>query len=133
MSFLNPFSGMVPARQMNNEELVRAIRQDLAAEHEATHLYTAHAEATSNHLARKMLLDIADEEKVHAGEFLRLIEMLTGDEGKFVLQGANEADDKTKGLMSAFTVSPNFNPLDPLGIMEPVRKDLARIMGGKGR
>ena len=33
--FLNPFSGMVPARKLTLEELIRAIRLDLAAEHEA--------------------------------------------------------------------------------------------------
>ena len=35
--FLNPFTGVVPERKMTKEELVRALRQDLAAEHEAVH------------------------------------------------------------------------------------------------
>lgn len=126
--FINPFSGLVPARKMNNEELIRAIRQDLAAEHEATHLYTAHAEATDNPVAKKMFLDIANEERVHAGEFLRLIEMFTGNEGKFVLQGAGEVDEKTEGIRSPMNTSPDFNPLDPLGIMQPVLNDMKRVM-----
>lgn len=131
--FINPFPGLVPARKMNNDELIRALRQDLAAEQEATHLYTAHAEATDNPVAKKMLLDIADEERVHAGEFLRLLEMFSGNEGRFILQGANEADEKTEGLRTPLTVSPDFNPLDPLGLFEPVRKDLNRIMSTVGR
>ena len=73
--FLNPFSGKVPDRKLTAAELIRAIRLDLAAEHEAVHLYMAHAEAADNPLAKKVLMDIADEERVHAGEFARLISM----------------------------------------------------------
>jgi rubrerythrin len=91
--FLNPFSGMVPDRKLTLEELVRAIRLDLAAEHEAVHLYLAHADATDHPLARKVLIDIANEERVHAGEFARLISILTKDEDKFLAEGAEEVDE----------------------------------------
>ncbi len=37
--FVNPFSGVVPDRKMTKQELIRAIRLNLAAEHEAIHLY----------------------------------------------------------------------------------------------
>ena len=40
-NFLDPFSGMVPDRKMNPEEIIRALRLDLAAEEEAIHLYNA--------------------------------------------------------------------------------------------
>jgi len=36
--FLNSFSGSVPERKLTIQELIRAIRLDLAAEHEAVHL-----------------------------------------------------------------------------------------------
>ena len=91
--FLNPFPGMVPARKLTLEELVRAIRQDLCAEHEAVHLYLAHAEATDHPLAKKVLIDIANEERVHAGEFARLISILAADEDKFLAKGAAEVDE----------------------------------------
>jgi len=91
--FLNPFSGKVPERKLTLEELIRAIRLDLAAEHEAVHLYMAHAEATDHPLAKKVLIDIADEERVHAGEFARLISILTGDEDNFLAKGAQEVDE----------------------------------------
>ncbi|NSW77176.1 MAG: Rubrerythrin [Candidatus Atribacteria bacterium] len=91
--FLNPFSGMVPPRKMSKEELLRAIRLNLAAEEEAVHLYLAHADATDNPLAKKVLIDIANEEKVHAGEFLRLLEILAEDEKEFLQQGAREVDE----------------------------------------
>lgn len=94
--FVNPFSGMVPPRKMSKEELLRALRLNLAAEEEAVHLYLAHAEATDHPLAKKVLTDIANEEKVHVGEFLRLIEFLAEDEKKFLQQGAQEVDELAK-------------------------------------
>lgn len=94
--FVNPFSGKVPDRKLTPEELIRAIRLDLAAEQEAVHLYMAHAEATDNPLAKKVLEDISDEERVHAGEFTRLLEILTGDEDKLMKKGAKEVDDMAK-------------------------------------
>jgi len=91
--FLNPFTGVVPERKLTKEELIRAMRQNLAAEEEATHLYLAHADATDHPLAKAMLIDIANEERVHVGEFARLIAILTGDEDAFLAKGAKEVDD----------------------------------------
>jgi rubrerythrin len=91
--FLNPFSGRVPERKLTLEELIRAIRLDLAAEHEAVHLYMAHADATDHPLAKKVLIDIADEERVHAGEFARLLDILTGNEDQLLAEGAKEVDE----------------------------------------
>jgi rubrerythrin len=90
--FVNPFSGKIPDRSLTKEELIRAIRLDLAAEHEAVHTYLAHADATENPLAKAVLIDIANEERVHAGEFDRLIAILTGDEDGYLSQGAKEVD-----------------------------------------
>lgn len=41
----------------------------VAAEYEAIQLYMQLAESTDNKLAVEVLKDIADEERVHAGEF----------------------------------------------------------------
>ena len=91
--FVNPFSGKVPDRKLTHEELVRAIRLNLAAEHEAVHLYMAHADATDHPLAKEVLIDISNEERVHAGEFQRLLEILTGDEDKYMDEGREEVDE----------------------------------------
>ena len=96
--FLNPFTGVDPDRKLTKEELIRALRQNLAAEHEAVHLYLAHADATDHPLAQHVLRDIANEERVHAGEFARLIALLTGDEDAFLAKGAKEVDDAAAGL-----------------------------------
>jgi rubrerythrin len=51
------------------------------------------AESTDNKLAQKVLKDIADEEIVHAGEFLRLLHELAPDEKKLYAQGAKEVEE----------------------------------------
>jgi rubrerythrin len=91
--FMNPFSGVVPGRKLSKEELIRAIRLNVAAEHEAIHLYMAHADATDNPLAKKVLTDVANEEREHVGEFTRLLEILTGDEADWTEHGREEVDE----------------------------------------
>jgi rubrerythrin len=96
--FVNPFSGKVPDRKLTKEELIRAIRLNVAAEHEAIHLYMAHAEATDHPLAKQVLVDIANEEREHVGEFARLLEILTGDEEQWLAQGREEVDEMAAEL-----------------------------------
>jgi len=91
-NFPNPFVGNVPDRKMNFEELTRAIRIDIAGELEAIHLYQAHAQATDNELVKDVLLDIANEERVHVGELQHLLTLLLADEAKLLAQGAAEVD-----------------------------------------
>lgn len=94
--FGKPFSGMANDRNLTNEELVRAIRFMVAAEYEAIQLYMQLAESTDNKLAIEVLKDIADEERVHAGEFLRLLRELAPDEEKFYVEGAKEVEEEIK-------------------------------------
>ena len=96
--FVNPFSGKVPKTPLTLEELTRAIRLNLAAEEEAVHLYQAHADATDHPLAKKVLLEIADEERVHAGEFQRLLNILLPDEEQLLARGAAEVDELAEEL-----------------------------------
>ena len=91
--FINPFSGKIPERKLTKQELIRAIRLDIAAEHEAIHLYMAHAEAIDDPLAKKILIDIANEEREHVGEFMRLLEILTGDEAEWLAEGRREVEE----------------------------------------
>jgi rubrerythrin len=91
--FVNPFSGTVPDRKLTKSELIRAIRLNVAAEHEAIHLYMAHADATEDPLAKEALIDNANEEREHVGEFNRLLEILTGDEAEWLAEGREEVDE----------------------------------------
>ena len=91
-----PFSGLANDRKLTHEELIRAIRFMVAAEYEAIQLYMQLAESTDNKLAKDVLVDIADEERVHAGEFLRLLKELAPDEQKFYDEGTEEVEGEIK-------------------------------------
>jgi rubrerythrin len=93
-----PFSGLANDRKVTHEELVRAIRFMVAAEYEATQMYMQLAESTDNELAAKVLKEIADEELVHAGEFLRLLcELAPGEEALYA-EGAKEVEGTIKKM-----------------------------------
>ncbi len=96
--FGSPFSGLANDRKLTDEELVRAFRFMVAAEFEATQMYTQLAESTDNQLAIKVLMDIADEERVHAGEFLRVLYDLQPDEKTFYAKGEKEVENKFENL-----------------------------------
>lgn len=88
--FGNPFSGLAADRKLTKPEVVRAIRFLIAAEYEAVQLYVQLAESVDDPLTKAVLNDIADEEKVHAGEFLALLKALAPDEEKWYRKGAEE-------------------------------------------
>ncbi len=92
--FGSPFSGLKSDRKLTEGELVRAIRFMVAAEYEAIQLYMQLAESTDNELAIKVLTEIADEERVHAGEFLRLLRELAPDEERYYAEGAEEVEEE---------------------------------------
>ena len=96
--FGNSFSGLANDRKLTKQELIRAIRFTIAAEYEAVQLYMQLAESTDNLLAIEVLKDIADEERVHAGEFLRLLYELAPDEEKFYSEGAQEVEAEIKAF-----------------------------------
>lgn len=96
--FGQPFSGLAKDRKLTEPELIRAIRFMIAAEYEAIQLYMQLAESTDNKLATEVLIDIANEERVHAGEFLRLLNELAPDEEKFYSEGAEEVKKEIEAL-----------------------------------
>lgn len=91
--FINPFTGVVPGRKLTLRELCRALRMALAAEEEAIHLYEAIADVADNELAKEVLQDVANEERVHAGEFQRVLSILLPDEDKLLGEGASEVNE----------------------------------------
>ena len=103
--FGSPFSGLAHDRKLSDEELVRAIRFMVAAEYEAIQLYMQLAESTDKTLAVNVLKDIADEERVHAGEFLRLLRELAPDEDELYAQGAKEVEGAIQKIVRGRQVS----------------------------
>ena len=96
--FSSPFSGLANSQKLSHEELIRAIRFMVAAEYEAVQMYMQLAESTDDKLAIEVLKDIANEERVHAGEFLRLLKHLAPDEEGFYSEGAEEVKEEIKKL-----------------------------------
>ena len=96
--FSSPFTVLKSDRKLTHEELLRAIRFMIAAEYEAIQLYQQTAESTDNELATEVLLDIANEEKEHAGEFLRLLRELDPEEEKFYADGYGEVEEMIKKI-----------------------------------
>jgi len=94
--FGSPFSGLALDRKVTKSELVRAIRFMIAAEYEAIQLYMQLAESTDNELAKEVLKDIANEERVHAGEFLKLLYHLEPEEENYYKEGFEEVEEEFK-------------------------------------
>lgn len=99
--FGQPFSGLKNDRKLTDAEMIRAIRFMVSAEYEATQMYMQLAESTDNKLAIEVLTDIANEERVHAGEFLRLLHELAPDEQKYYAEGAKEVEDEIDKMKKA--------------------------------
>jgi rubrerythrin len=97
--FGSPFSELANGRKLTDEELVRAIRFMVASEYEATQMYMQLAESTGNKLAVAVLKDIADEELVHAGEFLKLLYELAPGEKTLYTKGAGEVEEIVKSQL----------------------------------
>lgn len=91
--FGHPFSGLQNDRKLTKEELIRAIRFNIAAEFEAIQLYVQLAECIDDKLAITVLNDIADEEKEHVGELMRLLNYLDPEEKKHYQEGAEEVEE----------------------------------------
>ena len=58
----------------------------------------AHAEATDHPLAKEVLVDIANEEREHVGEFMQLLEILAEDEADWIAEGREEVREMTENL-----------------------------------
>jgi len=100
VSFANPFQGNVE-RKLTNEELIQAIRLDIASELEAIYIYDAHVQATDNVMAKKVISDIRDEEKVHVGELMTLLRVLDPKE----LELFNSGEVEVKEMLGKFGIS----------------------------
>lgn len=74
---------------MEREELIAGIRLDVQKEQDAIITYTGQVAKTDNVAAKKVLTSIANEERVHVGELMRLLEILT-DEEKYLEDGEDE-------------------------------------------
>ena len=80
------------ARKDLDKEILRA---GIIAELDAVNLYEQMAALTGNKNIRKILLDIAREEKTHVGEFQALLLMEDKEQVKELEEGTKEVEDLT--------------------------------------
>jgi rubrerythrin len=76
-----------------NKEILRGA---IIAELDAINLYEQMAGMTQNAPLRKMLLDVAREEKTHVGEFQTLLLMEDGEQEKELGEGKREVEELLK-------------------------------------
>jgi rubrerythrin len=95
--FAHPFKANVE-RKMTREELIQAIRLDIAGELEAIYVYDAHVMATDDPVAKKVIADIRDEEKTHVGELFTLLRKLDPREAELFEEGAEEVKELLEEL-----------------------------------
>jgi len=96
--FSSPFTGLNADRKLTKGELMRAIRFSIAAEFEAIQIYMQIHDSIDDEVAKKVLADVSNEEKEHAGEFLRLLKYLNPDEEEFYKEGEQEVEEMMKNL-----------------------------------
>ena len=109
--FANPFQGNCD-RKLSKEELIQAVRIDIASELEAMYLYDAHAMATDDPLVKKVLEDIRDEEKAHAGELLALMRYLDPALADILYSGHGEVREAMEDLnMDAAAIAAATGPI----------------------
>jgi len=83
---------------VGDEELARALREDIAGELGAINQYSLHAEETEVPIVKKVLTSIGDEEKTHVGELLKLLKEVTNNREWINIQkGVEEVIDIATG------------------------------------
>ncbi|HAX50759.1 MAG TPA: ubiquinone biosynthesis protein COQ7, partial [Lachnospiraceae bacterium] len=100
------------------EELIQAVRLNIAGELEAIYLYDAHVQATDNEIAKKVIADIRDEEKAHIGELMTLLRVLDPKEAELFASGEEEVREMLEDLgisISTEDTSADVTPAKTVG------------------
>jgi rubrerythrin len=80
------------AKESLDNEILRAA---IIAEFDAVNLYEQMAALAQNEHIKTVLLDIANEEKTHVGEFQTLLLKLDKNQEKALAEGKEEVDELT--------------------------------------
>ncbi|MBN2014153.1 MAG: rubrerythrin [Candidatus Altiarchaeota archaeon] len=81
--------------KVKRDDLVREIlRAAIIAELDAINLYEQMAALTGNENIKKILLDVAKEEKTHVGEFQALLLMEDEEQVKELEEGRKEVEEE---------------------------------------
>jgi rubrerythrin len=125
-NFSNPLTGINVDHKLTKDELARAIRFMVAAEYEAIEMYEKVRDATDNEDAKKVIQSITDEELVHAGEFLKLLNIINPNESDFYSKGEKEISELLEKGKKAFKLT---RELDKIATeIEPENKLIAQFI-----
>lgn len=77
--------------------MAQALRLAIIGELDAINLYEQLAEAAGDEAVRRILLEIAEEEKVHVGELLEALRRIDPEQAEALEKGAAEARGHLEG------------------------------------
>jgi rubrerythrin len=78
--------------RLTPDELIRAIRLNIAAEHEAILQYEQLINSTDNEIVKKIAQDVRADELRHVGNWEYALQLLSEDDRNGIAQGAAEAE-----------------------------------------
>lgn len=78
---------------LDKRELARVIRLSISAEQDAVNLYENVADSTNDTKIKEVFNDIAREEKVHIGEFQKILSNIDPEETKSLEEGGEEVEN----------------------------------------
>lgn len=81
-----------------NFDTLQQARQDLIGEIQAVIEYDAHLHSTTDRLARETWENIKNEELMHVGELLGLLNYLDANQSKFVEDGLKEFRERMERM-----------------------------------
>jgi hypothetical protein len=93
MDFTGISAIMTPDRKLTDSEIARVLRLSISAEHDAAHLYELVADSVTDKKVQDVMRDVANEEKVHVGEFEALLMKYDKDQEKSVAEGKKEIEE----------------------------------------
>ena len=91
--FSHPFQGNKCDRMLSKEELIRAIRFSIASEFEAIQLYEQLRDSINDEACKKILEEVAQDERIHVGNFQYILNELSPDDKSATREGFEEAKE----------------------------------------
>jgi rubrerythrin len=80
----------IPLKISEGNKNKQMLRDGIIAELDAVNLYEQMADNSKNRLFKKVMLDIAGEEKTHAGEFLDVLLSMDKEQLRSLIEGRKE-------------------------------------------
>ncbi len=88
----NPLD-IASGKKLDENGIVQALRLAIIGELDAINLYLQLANAVDDENVKKVLEDIAEEEKVHVGELLELLKKLDVEQAEALEKGMREVKE----------------------------------------